>query len=340
MSANAYLIDAATRHQVFVERYGGGVWKNDIAPIIAQLRDDLASLVTNATLTQDQLFRVNTLLADVDAVIEASAAELAGKFDVALPAFAEYEAGFNQRLLGGVVNVELAGLSVEAVAAVATNTTLTLVSGSDIEYATVSELIDHFAGTVSQDVATLLRAGAIQGRTSQELSRDVFRLVNTRTKTQAEALTRTVVASVSAQASRETGRANADVLSGEKWVSTLDGRTTLLCAGRDGKVYPIGEGPYPPAHFRCRSRRVWQIDPAFALPGFEGERASYTGPVSAQSTYGGWLKKQPAAFQDEVLGPERAKLFRSGKVSIDRFTDDAGRTYTLQELAAREGLTL
>ena len=64
------------------------------------------------------------------------------------------------------------------------------------------------------------------------------------------------------------------------------------------------------------------------------------GPVSSQRTYGGWLKDQPKAFQDEVLGPERAALFRSGEVSLDRFTDDAGRTLTLEQLRAREGITL
>jgi hypothetical protein len=63
-----------------------------------------------------------------------------------------------------------------------------------------------------------------------------------------------------------------------------------------------------------------------------GKRSSVDGLVSADTTYGGWLKKQGAAVQDEVLGIDRAKLFRSGKLSIGRFTDDLGRVYSLEEL--------
>lgn len=340
MSVNAYLTEVMTRHAVFVERYGGGTWRKDIAPIIAKLRDDLASAIINAQLTQDQLFRINTLIADTDALVLAATVAMQSKFDVALPAFAEYEAGFTQRVLGKVLTVELAGLSVETVAAAATNTTLTLVSGKSVEQLTVSRVLDTFSATASKDISSLLRAGVVEGRTNQELARDVRRMVGSRTAQQAEALTRTVTASVSAQASRAVGDANRDVLAGEKWVATLDSRTTLVCAGRDGQIYDIGAGPYPPAHYNCRSRRVWVVKPEFAVPGFEGKRASYEGPVDAKTTFGSWLKKQSKEFQDDVLGPERAALFRSGEVSIDRFTDDAGRTLTLDELRSREGLTL
>ncbi len=64
------------------------------------------------------------------------------------------------------------------------------------------------------------------------------------------------------------------------------------------------------------------------------------GPVSNQVTYGGFLKRQSKEFQNDVLGPRRAELFRSGKLRIDQFTDDMGRTLTLDELAARYDLTM
>jgi hypothetical protein len=56
------------------------------------------------------------------------------------------------------------------------------------------------------------------------------------------------------------------------------------------------------------------------------------GQVSEKLNYSDWLRTKPADFQDEVLGAERAKLFRDKKVDIDRFTNDRGRTYTLEEL--------
>jgi hypothetical protein len=71
-----------------------------------------------------------------------------------------------------------------------------------------------------------------------------------------------------------------------------------------------------------------------------GDRASMNGPVDSRVTYGGWLKRQPKEFQDDVLGPRRAALFRSGKLRIDQFVDDMGRSLTLDELAARYDLTM
>ena len=62
--------------------------------------------------------------------------------------------------------------------------------------------------------------------------------------------------------------------------------------------------------------------------------------VPERTTYAQWLKKQPAAVQDEVLGKTRGKLFRSGKVTIDRMIDPRLRPLTLAELAEREGLDL
>ena len=68
------------------------------------------------------------------------------------------------------------------------------------------------------------------------------------------------------------------------------------------------------------------------------ERASMNGPVDGSETYGTWLKRQPVDFQNDMLGRTRAELFRNGKVPIDRFVDDLGKTITLKELAIKENL--
>jgi hypothetical protein len=43
--------------------------------------------------------------------------------------------------------------------------------------------------------------------------------------------------------------------------------------------------------------------------------------VRADLSYYDWLKQQPAAFQDKAIGPVRAKLFREGGLSIERFSE-------------------
>ena len=64
-------------------------------------------------------------------------------------------------------------------------------------------------------------------------------------------------------------------------------------------------------------------------------RASMDGQVAQTETYQTWLKKKPEAFQDEVLGKEKAQLFRDG-TPLDRFVDSSGHTYTLDELKNKE----
>lgn len=62
--------------------------------------------------------------------------------------------------------------------------------------------------------------------------------------------------------------------------------------------------------------------------------------VAADLTYYEWLKTQPASFQDEAMGPVRAKLFRDGGISAERFAElSIGKNFeplTLDEMRALE----
>lgn len=53
------------------------------------------------------------------------------------------------------------------------------------------------------------------------------------------------------------------------------------------------------------------------------------------TNYGGWLKKQPAAFQDEVLGQAKGKLFRNGGLELSQYIDRNGNELTLDQLRGR-----
>lgn len=59
-------------------------------------------------------------------------------------------------------------------------------------------------------------------------------------------------------------------------------------------------------------------------------------PIEAPS-YSDWLKRQPEAVQNDILGATKAQLFRDGKLTLDRFVDSKGRVLTLEELKRRDG---
>lgn len=112
--------------------------------------------------------------------------------------------------------------------------------------------------------------------------------------------------------------------------SVLDSRTSSICLSRHGLKYtaethePIGHStPYlsgVPYHPNCRSSIV---------PATEDG-----GPIR-QENASQWLRRRDTAFQDEVLGPTRARLWREGKLSLKNLIDAvSGKPLTLEEIGA------
>ena len=64
--------------------------------------------------------------------------------------------------------------------------------------------------------------------------------------------------------------------------------------------------------------------------------AQNIGRVPATTTYQDFLTRQSKSFQDEVLGPTRGKLFRTGKIKLDEYVDRRGNELTLSQLAQRK----
>lgn len=102
------------------------------------------------------------------------------------------------------------------------------------------------------------------------------------------------------------------------WVSVLDGHTSAVCRGRSNKIYIVGSGPLPPAHYRCRSTVV-----------------AYRKGMKIPQSYGTWLKKQPKGVIEDILGKTKAAMFINGKLPLDKFTVASGRELTIKELRQR-----
>jgi hypothetical protein len=69
----------------------------------------------------------------------------------------------------------------------------------------------------------------------------------------------------------------------------------------------------------------------------KADRAALTGSVPSDVSYDTWLRRQPASFQDDVMGVKKGRLFRKGELKMDRFIDQGTqREYTLDELRRRE----
>lgn len=179
-----------------------------------------------------------------------------------------------------------------------------------------------------EDIGTIMRrVRGVEIRPGVTRGSDEF----TKATRRATAIARTAVNDVSNRAARMTYEANGDITEEYRYVATLDSRTSDICMGLDGQTfrYDDDNAKYPPQHINCRSTIVpILLDPV----GPKGKRASADGPIPADTNYEEWLKGKDAAFQDEVLGRDRAKLFRDGKISLRDLVRTDGTSKTVDEL--------
>lgn len=87
---------------------------------------------------------------------------------------------------------------------------------------------------------------------------------------------------------------NGNTFDRELYLAILDNRTTQICRSLNRRVFRVGEGPYPPLHFWCRSIRI------FLMPG----------ALPAEITsLKAWLDAQPSELR-RTLNEARAARFK------------------------------
>ncbi len=389
--ANEILLDRQVAHQVYLLRLDKGI-QGRILALLNRAEADLKQRILErlekikargTDLGPATTRRLQALLREVGELAQATHRVMRASLKEELDALAAYEAGFQERLLNEASPVILDTLSPapESLKAIVTRQPLR------------GRLLRDWAAKLARDdVARLqaeLRIGLVEGESTDQIVRRIFGTRALRyadgarevTRRGTVTLVRTAVNHVSNRAREEVHKANAKLIKGERWTSTLDGRTTAICRARDGKIYLVGKGPRPPAHPNCRTTMTavldgeaignrpsvrdtrtgrrrqldfrkearanlrargikGKLDPALMKKETARVRRRFIdgniGQVPASQTYQQWLKRQPKGFQDEVLGKSKAKLFRKGGLSLDRFVDASGQEYTLEQLRRRE----
>lgn len=338
-SANDQIADALIRHAIGLQRLSTA----SVNRVLAALRRADARIVSRLArgdLAESTRRQQRAILADIRGILDNVYADATGALRVDLDALAEYEAEYLGRVIDGV----LPSLGFE------------LPSAEQLHAAVYSR---PFQGRILRDwfedlprdafrrLEQEIRQGIVEGRSNAQIIRSITGTraqgyrdgiggVNRRA---AEVTVRTAVAHVTNAARDRTYNQNRRLLRGVQWVAVLDGRTSAVCRGRDGKIWPVDSGPRPPAHPNCRSTTVPVLAKASAMVQerlTEREIAAMDGLPPNELTYGPWLRRQPAAVQDDILGQSRGRLFRRGELPIDRFIDRTGREYTLDELRRRE----
>lgn len=287
-----------------------------------------------------------------------------------LTALAVYESSYYTELIGGYAGVRMKTPPKQQVKDWMQKALMALESGQRSKVGTWPEFVATNQGSFTDAVQGLVKRGYMNGATVNEMAKDLRPMVDGLLRREADALVRTAVQFYANEGREQFAVANQDLLSERIYWATLDNRTTLLCAGRHLKKWPIDAKDYPtiPAHFGCRSQWLFLVEGQEAPDGMKpavggkdteeaerlfkaqeertGKKPKYKGrkdlnkfaleQVKANTKFDTWLKQQPSWFVEDTLGATRAKLFLEGKMSIASFTDMTGRTLRLDELIERD----
>lgn len=345
MSAQDFLADAITRRQIMIQRAGRGVAR-ELEVVLDDLRKQLQTRLAEAS-TEFQRRRLGVLLSSIDGIIDGTNERFSQTLIERLSQFTDGEIEFQKQMLDQVLTAETVVPPTERLTAAVTTRPATLLIGGQPQTMSVNQMVETFARSQKQEIKNLISAGFIAGDTPDQIGRRISQKVRGRTRAQARTVAQTAMNHAATVAREEFARENGQFLEGERFVATLDVRTTPTCSGLDGQIFDVGRGPMPPLHYNCRSIRVAEPREGSVLSGLEGTRpavgADGVEQVSSRKTFSGWLRGQPADFQRDFFskyrnGEQKYELFKQGGLSPNDFIDADGAEISLDELRQKNPL--
>jgi len=88
------------------------------------------------------------------------------------------------------------------------------------------------------------------------------------------------------------------------------------------------------AEQRAQGQDAKEVPSKVTYSGRKDSAIFKAGQIDAKTSMDKWMRSQPDWFIESSLGKTRAKLFKEGGLSIDKFTDMNGRPLTLKEMKA------
>lgn len=172
---------------------------------------------------------------------------------------------------------------------------------------TVKKMMEQTIADAKRQIEVAVKQGFLDRKKSTEVLDDVFGNEAVKGKNGAfrrirNNITSTIVTAgqhVSSAVTREfsDGMDTVDI-----WSSVIDAVTSDICRGRNGKLYKSGEGPWPPAHRHCRSKRIpWGNNPTTGLP-----------------TLPAWLRDQPREVLNDIFGDDMVESILQTSISSDK----------------------
>lgn len=152
-----------------------------------------------------------------------------------------------------------------------------------------------------EDVRRIIIRGIIAGHNPRRIARDIRRIVESYPRYRAENMMRTLQMTAYREANAAHQRANADILSYQIRIATLDHRVCLCCIGLHGTTLAVGERVDDHNAGRCTSIAIVRGHEYRIQTGEE------------------WFASQSADRQREIAGDANYEAMRAGRVQLRDF---------------------
>jgi SPP1 gp7 family putative phage head morphogenesis protein len=346
-SVNERIRDILIAHGLMVIRYGTATAR-EITQLLNSVDADLRDVIAKRLAAIEErgidvgpstTKRLNDLIAEIGDVNAGVYAKVGDKLFADLGDFAVSEADFQVATLNTSLSIDINAKSPSPTLLRA------ITDEKPMEGRLLSDWVQGMETGRLSRIEQAIRSGMVQGKSTDQIVRSIAGTKAAQygdgvldiSRRSAEAITRTAINHVSNAAAQMTWAESSDFIKGWSFCATLDSRTTVTCAGLNNRQYPIGQGPIPPLHIRCRSISI-PTTKSFRELGLDrgelapGDIASMDGVAAGDTTFTDFLNRKGTATQDEILGPTRAKLFRAGKLDLGQFIRRDGTVLTLAEL--------
>jgi len=362
--------DRITSHSIDLLRVAAG-HRDDVLKMLSELESSLVAKLSNAAgKTAFTQARLNALLKQTQETIARAYKSMADHNASSLGEIAQHEANYTVNTLNGLIGADLMAVSMspQQFQKLADKTLVFGAPAKEWWGRQETLLAGNFASQMRMGFMNGETVDKLVQRVRGTRANGYTDGLMIASRRQAEALVRTSVISIANEARIQTYKDNRDVCKGIQWVSTLDSRTTAICRALDGLQWdldykPIGHDkafPGSTAHWNCRSTQIsvlksWkELAEQSNLEGairekaiaagetadqidrrIERTRASMDGQVAANLNFNDWLKGKSTDFQDSLLGPGRATLFRAGNASMVDMTNQFNRPLTIEQMKAK-----
>jgi len=324
MANQTEIIDVYLRRQAWLDRYAASQI-SEYVKRLERMRDRAVKRMEMLAKTRGQVGAFSRHVNALDEIIREGAAAMKDEFEKGLTSLTTVEASAEASAVSAAWPAAAASTAVipeyrtpAAVLGVARQS-FDKVDATARRYlrGIVAEAVN--TGIPTRDAVLMAQAGA--GRYFDGMARSHL-----------STIIRSGIMSVSASIRDQTMQQNASVVETVFWLSTLDNRTTIHCAVRDGLPYSLpdylpidhsqlwGDGPGA-AHYNCRSTFV----PGFGETQMQGMRAGRDyrqtdrrgrpgkgRQFRATTNFQRWFDTQPTWFKRDYLGPTRYALYREG----------------------------